>query len=329
MDSGRLPSFLFSLCLHLAVAALALWWPVSKEEYPEPTHGTLVSGLVTLGRAGQAVPGSRQEIPESRKGDGAAGSQAVEPETPPEPPAPPVPEPEAKPVEKAPEAAPPPEEVRKTPEPEATPIPQEPEKKPEEKRPEPKPEPEPEKKPPEEKKPEPRPEEKKPEPKPAEKKPEPKKDALSSALADLGKQVGGDSRGRRGQASPGRGSGKELSSALADLGKQVGGAGDDAAGRGPGGRGGDGMGVQGAYLDVIHSRVKSNWSWPGRADRRKYSTLVNIQIAADGRITGARILRSSGDAPYDSSVMRALNLTRMLEPPPNPELMNVDIEFAF
>lgn len=323
MDFGRLPSLLLSLCLHLAVAAMVLWWPVSQAVYPDPSHGTLVSGLVTLGKAGKSVPGSKQETPESRKGVTPSGPENTIPETPTAPETRPEIKPEVKPVEKAPEVAP------KPPEPDATPVLKDPEKTPEEKKPETRPE---EKRPeskPEEKKPEP--EEKKPETKPAETKPSSKPDALANALADIGKQVdkSGDPQGRRGSSSAGRGRGSNLSSALADIGKQVGGAGDDASGRGPGGRGGDGLGQQGAYLDVIHSRVKSNWSWPGRADRRKYSTLVSIQIAANGQITGARILRSSGDAPYDSSVMRALNLTRMLEPPPNPDLMNVDIEFAF
>lgn len=339
MFGDRLPSLLLSFILHLAVAVLVLWWPSSPPVQIDPSRGVLVSGFVTLGKAGKAVSDGKQEIPQSQRGEGQSQpAPEVRPEVKPE--VRPDPRPEAKPEiqpavtpEVKPEVKP---ETRPAPDPDAVPIPKDPEKKPEpkpeEKKPEP-PKPE-EKKPepkPEEKKPTPKPEEKKPEPKKEDKKPEPpkKKDDLSSALADLGKQVGGDARGTTGRQTPGRGKGQDLSNALADLGKQVSGGGDDTEGRGSGGSGGTGIGVRGEYLDVVHSRVKSNWSWPGRADRRVFSTLVNIQISPSGQITNARLLRSSGNAPYDSSVMRALNLTRQLEPPPNQALMDINIEFAF
>jgi TonB family protein len=98
---------------------------------------------------------------------------------------------------------------------------------------------------------------------------------------------------------------------------------------GPAGRGGDGVDAMGDYLQVIHSQVRANWPFPGQADRRQFSTLVNLQIAPDGAITQIRMIRSSGNAFYDSSVQNALVRTARLEPPPRPDLMNLDIEFAF
>lgn len=327
MMGDRLPSLLLSLILHLAVAALVLFWPAPRATLSDITPGTLVSGLVTLGKAGKAVPDSRQETPKSRKGEGQAEPQKADPAPDPKPQDQPRPQvtPEPKPEVK-PEALP---------DPDAAQIPKDPEKKPEEKKPEPKPEPKPEEKKPEEKKPEvkpepkPKPEEKKPE----EKKPEPKpkkEDDLASALADLGKQVGGDSRGgRTGQAAPGRGKGNALSSGLDDLAKQIGGGGDDASGRGPGGSGGDGLGVRGGYLDSIHSRVKNNWSWPGRADRLKFTTRIRISIAPNGSITSWQVISSSGNDGYDNSVIQALLQTRNLEPPPEPQYREVEIGFTF
>jgi TonB family protein len=114
--------------------------------------------------------------------------------------------------------------------------------------------------------------------------------------------------------------------ALEDLARILG---ENESDRGPGGSGGDGIGILGDYLQVIHSRVRANWSFPARADRRQYTTLVNIRIAPDGAITHIRMLRSSGSSFYDSSVENALRRTARFEPPPRPDLMDINIEFAF
>lgn len=286
----------------------------------------MVSGLVTLGKQGKATPDARQETPKSRKGEGQG---KVEPPSELKPEPKPEIKPEPKP-ETAPQTKPEPKpEIKPEPKPENKPvpdaalIPKEPEKKPEKPKPEPKPESKPK---PEEKKPAPKPEEKKPEPKP---KPE-KKEDLANALADLGKKVGGDSRGSgRGQPAPGRGKGSALSSGLDDLAKQIGGGGEDDTGRGPGGAGGDGLGVRGGYLDSIHSRVKSNWSWPGRADRLTFTTRIRISIAPSGAISSWQVVRSSGNDGYDNSVIQALLQTHNLEPPPEPQYREVEIGFTF
>lgn len=318
MMGDRPSSFLCSLILHLAVAALVLFWPASVPPPSTITPGIMVSGLVTLGKQGKATPDARQETPKSRKGEGQG---KVEPPSEPKPEIKPEPKPETVPQPKPepkPEIKPQPK-----PEPDAALIPKEPEKKPEKPKPEPKPESKPK---PEEKKPAPKPEEKKPEPKP---KPE-KKEDLANALADLGKEVGGDSRGSgRGQRAPGRGKGSALSSGLDDLAKQIGGAGEDDTGRGPGGAGGDGLGVRGGYLDSIHSRVKNNWSWPGRADRLTFTTRIRISIAPSGAISSWQVVRSSGNDGYDNSVIQALLQTHNLEPPPEPQYREVEIGFTF
>jgi colicin import membrane protein len=334
----RLLSFLLSLCLHLAAAAVILWWPASALPPPEPPRGAMVQGMVTIGKAGKAVAGSRRETPEGQRGrpdDGAdqsvnktasavekprtetqAEKSAAQVATLDTPPA----RPEVRPIEKAVETTPP------APPPDATPIPKDPEKKPLEKTPPPvrndqktateKPD---------------AGESKKAEAKtPETKKPEPKKDIVGDALADLGRQSGkkGDAKGGRGRSPAGKGSGRNLSSALEDLGKHIGGSGDDAAGTGPGGSGGDGYGALGSYQDSIISRVRPNWSWPGRTDRRNFTAVVNINIDASGLIKGARIISSSGNAFFDATVMRAVAATDRLEPPPHPDLMDINISFT-
>ena len=326
MDFDRLPSFLVSLCLHLGLVALVVWWPASRV-VPEPPKGTLVDVYFTLGAPGKSVPEARQAIPEAARGRQDQPQQVTKPQeqAPPrtvaqvEKPVQQQKPPEIKPIEKPAEPKP---EI-----PDAIPVPKEPEKPKEPDKPA-----EPEK-PKEQEKPKDQEKPKEPDkPKEPEKTKPPEKVDIEKELKDLAKQTGTPTGSRSGSGSA-RGQGSAQSSGslekdLADLAKSLGGSGDDAAGTGPGGSGGDGVGVQGTYLQVIHSRVKANWSFPGFVDRRQFSTLMNIRIAPDGTIIQYRMLRSSGNPVYDSSVENALLKTR-LEPPPRPDLADVDIDFAF
>lgn len=326
MAFDRLPSFLLSLCLHLGVLVLVIWWPASKPA-PLPPKGIMIDAYFTLGAPGKSVPGARQAIPEAAKG---RQEQAREVPKPVEQEQPKTvtrvenqtevkPQPQAKPVEKAPPPVP-----EKS---DAIPIPKEPEK-PKAQEPE---KPKTAEKP---KEPEKTKESEKPAEKPKAKEPEKNKVDIDKELRDLARKTGTATGSRQGSGSAAGGKGKESGSGgiekdLADLAKALGGSGTDAEGSGPGGSGGDGVGALGSYEQVIISRVRPNWSFPAQANRRQFSTLVNIQIAADGIITQSRILRSSGNAAYDASVLNALARTEQLEPPPNPDVMNIDIEFAF
>ncbi len=299
MDQERLPSFLFSLCLHLGLFVLVLFWPAPSPPLMDLNPGPVITGIVTIGKEGKATPKAQQSAPD------AGRQERVEKPKPPEPEKPNVPQVEHKPVppekpEVKPEVKPVEKPVEKVPD--ATPIPKEPEK------------------PTKNATAQAAPAKNATVPQTAAK-PAPKED-LGSALADLRRDTG-----KRGATGSTAGKGQNLSSALSDLGKEVGGSGTDAYGTGPGGRGGDGVGILGAYEDSIVSRVKPNWSWPGRTDRRNYIAVVNVKIAADGAIKDVRISRSSGNSYFDATVLRAVTATRQLEPPPKPEYMDMDILF--
>lgn len=358
MSFERLVSFLLALCLHLAIATLALFWP-SPKMLVEAPRGAFIPGIITIGKAGKDIAGSKQEIPEPSRGrpdkprsidkPQADASKTVASVAKPDKPAPkpdvkPIAKPEPAPVEQPPVKAidkpaetpvtPPVEKAVETPAPDSIPIPREPEKPPvkpaEPVKPEPpadKPEPAPKEEPPVKK---PEPPAQKPKPpaqKPTPPKP-PSKSNLDNALADLNKQVGGTRQNASGKGAAPKGKGQDLSSALSDLGKQVGSSGGANSGRGPGGSGGDGYGTLGAYQDSIISRVRPNWSWPGRTDRRNYTAVVNIQIDPDGSITNARIISSSGNSFFDATVLRAVAATHSLEPPPNPAYADINISFT-
>lgn len=302
VDQGRLPSFLLSLCLHLALFALALFWP-APDPLPTPSMSPTVAGFVTIGKEGR--------LAQSRKVDGPDRPEpSVQPKRidaqPPQPQkveqrVPPEVKPERKPVEKP---------VPKTPEkelpPDVTPI--------------------------------------------AAKKEPPrnatvkstrnatakaparnatasrnagKKESAADALADLRKQTrsAGGPSGRQG-------SGDAVKGALSALGKSVGGgSGTDADGDGPGGSGGDGAGILGSYEDSVRSRVKPNWNWVERADRKQYVAMVNLRISPTGEVQGVRVVQSSGNSLFDSSVVTAVRATQTLEAPPRPDLRELNILF--
>jgi colicin import membrane protein len=55
--------------------------------------------------------------------------------------------------------------------------------------------------------------------------------------------------------------------------------------------------------------------------------VVNIHISPDGSIVERRIVQSSGNALYDNAVLLAIDNTHTLEPPPSPDLRDINIEF--
>jgi TonB family protein len=301
----RLPSFLLSLCLHLALMVLALFWPASRAPQATPAQGRLVSGLVSIGKEGKNLPGARPLVPEAAKSRPEKAPSIEKPPTQPpvkslpsvDAPDKPQPRPDVRPVEKP----------RERPEPNTVAIPKDPVKK------------------------EPPVNatraESPPKNAPAADPPKKQGSAVAESLKDLSKEVGGN-KGRSGARGTSGGRGQTLASALNDLGREVGSAGTAETGQGPGGEGGDGYGVLGSYQESIISRVSANWAWPGRTDRRKYTTIVNIQIDPDGTIKKARIISSSGNAYFDATVLQAVAATNNLEPPPRPDCADIDIRFT-
>ena len=293
MDQSRLVSILLSLCLHAGIFGAAIFWPASS-----PRMVNLNATIIELSQYTIGSPGARSTAPKPVDKPAAPEAKPATPEAPeakPEPPkTPPVQPP------KAPEKPEPKPEAPKAPD--AKPIS----------------------------------ENKKDDPpkqvnatktaaaeapkKPAQK-PE---DVLKKALGDLG--------GNKPQtgAKPG-GSGKpDPNSVAAALGAfKKAGAGDGDTGTGPGGSGGDGVGIVGTYQQSLVSRIRPFWEYAGRADRKNPQAVARITIAKDGTILGAKIEKSSGDASFDGSVLKAINDTGKVEPPPTPQLMDITLGFAY
>lgn len=69
------------------------------------------------------------------------------------------------------------------------------------------------------------------------------------------------------------------------------------------------------YYSMIVSRIREQWIYPESVDK-ELLTVVIIRIAKDGNITINRIEKSSGNQLFDRSVLRAINRSSPLPPPP-------------
>jgi len=97
----------------------------------------------------------------------------------------------------------------------------------------------------------------------------------------------------------------------------------DAGGKGFGGDGRGGKGMGGGlvrppewflYKDLLESYIKRGWNWfdPTAA----LQTTVTFEISQAGEISNIKLLRSSGNAPYDESVLRAISKASPVPAPP-------------
>ena len=301
---------------HVFVVGLILVLAVRGGPRPLPMVAYTVEITDPSAIGGRLPPGkvSTQPTPDAAAAAPARGEPAAEEKpTVPEPPAPP-PEPVAK-VEPAKVEPPKPEP------PKADTVKIEPAKKPE-----PPPPPKPVAKP--EPKPPPKPVAEKP--KPAPEKPAPEKAAAEKPAAEKppaekqpqpAKPAGGQAGTAEAQAPA-----KDAYAAAAErwrtkaqgqgLGGADGGSGPiGTGGAGPGG-GGQLVGIEFlAYRQTVIDMVKGHWTnvvaTPGLI------AAVRFQIAGDGTLGGIRLERSSGNPAYDSSVLRAVQRTQQLPPPPS------------
>ena len=81
--------------------------------------------------------------------------------------------------------------------------------------------------------------------------------------------------------------------------------------------GGGAKGEDRRYWERLGNYIKSRWSEPPGSllGNARPQVTIELSIAADGRVTSARIIARSGNAPMDESVQRMLsNLDRVPAP---------------
>ncbi|HLK11038.1 MAG TPA: cell envelope integrity protein TolA [Candidatus Binatia bacterium] len=323
-----------SLVLHgVVIAGVVLLAPLAVRRPPplgaytvELTDPSALGGRLPPGAITHEIGGG--PIPVAGKPPGPVAPPAAEP-------APPPPEPKAEEAKAEPSSPPKPEpkaetEAKREPKPEPPPPKAEPEVKLAEK-PKPEPPPPPKAKPEPEPKPEAKPPAKvaaaKPEPPARAAKPEPEAKPAHEAPAakpapETKPAAHATAKAERGPASGEEGKDAYALAAERWKAREGGGLAGSEAGSGPVGAGGEGPGGGGqvvgleflAYRQQVIGTIKSQWTnvvtRPGLVAR------VRFGIASDGTVSDVRLEQSSGNAAYDTSVVRAVEHANPLPPPP-------------
>jgi colicin import membrane protein len=87
------------------------------------------------------------------------------------------------------------------------------------------------------------------------------------------------------------------------------------------------------FKGSIERTLRSNWDRPEDIKDDEYVAEVELSIDKDGRVTGSRWLRGSGDARWDKSVKNAVAATRTvgMAPPtgfPSKFTARFDVEMS-
>ncbi len=152
----------------------------------------------------------------------------------------------------------------------------------------------------------------KPKPKAAQSQPTPDS-VLKDALSDVAQQAEDESGEETMQALR-----SEVESLRASLQQQ---AGDAAA------REGARAGAVEVYAALVEQRVKAQWRYAALGSSRQLRARVVVTISAQGTITGVQLQDASGNEGFDRSVLRAVEDTESLPPPPGKKLRQISITF--
>ena len=296
-------SYLLSLCLHLAVFLLIMFWPSSPPVNLEtpPVMISLVDGAPggnrtpssILGKMGKPTDGPKDVSPPAKKADAAAPERPEVKAAPTADKARPV---EAKPEPKVERKPEPKHEVKPKPEPkDATPVADKKDKKKKE-----------DKKKDDDKKPE---KPKKDDKKKDDKKSTPKDDKKTDKKAD----------------KPSKGD--PVAAAMNQARRNAGGDGGGGGGEGDGPGGG---GLNDVYMGQVMLAVRPNWSFTS-ATRLNLVCVVRVKVNLQGEVEKVDVTQSSGNAQYDSSAANAIWRTSRagaFPPPPSEQYTELDLVFT-
>ncbi len=158
----------------------------------------------------------------------------------------------------------------------------------------------------------PKPTEKKKPSQPEKSKPPPptKEEVLSRALGDIEKGMGQEEDAEQVVA-------RELASLKQELSRQQ-----------PSGSSGRGkFHIGELYGRIVEQKIKENWRYPQLGQGSNLSAEAKIQVDSSGEIAQFSLQRQSGRSDFDSSVLRAIEETGKLPPPPSKEIRTITITF--
>jgi colicin import membrane protein len=81
------------------------------------------------------------------------------------------------------------------------------------------------------------------------------------------------------------------------------------------------------YGRLVEKQIKDNWRFPLFGTESSLQAVVEVHINAKGGIEDFRMLRTSGRDDFDTSVLRAVEETKSLPPPPREDLHAIQITF--
>ena len=297
-------SYLLSLCLHLAVFLLIMFWPSSPPVNLEtpPVMISLVDGAPggnrtpssILGKMGKPTDGPKDVSPPAKKADAAAPERPEVKADPTADKARPV---EAKPEPKVERKPDPKHEVKPKPEPkDATPVAEKKDKKKKE-------------------------DKKKDDDKKTDKKADKpsKGDPVAAAMNQARREA--TSRVESGDK------GSSVEQALAQARRNAGGDGGGGGGEGDGPGGG---GLNDVYMGQVMLAVRPNWSFTS-ATRLNLVCVVRVKVNLQGEVEKVDVTQSSGNAQYDSSAANAIWRTSRagaFPPPPSEQYTELDLVFT-
>ena len=311
-------SYLASFLLHAMLLLLVLLWPSKpKVDLSQAVQISLVDGAPGGEMMPSPVLGRQGDPGANAKADARPVPEARPLEQLPPPPPPAAAQAEAKNVpepQKAVTEIPRPESVVKsvTPPPPADDV-----KLLSEKKVEKKPDPEPEQKAETKRQTTPPPPQKQAETKKAEPS---REDALKAALADAQKsakpETGSSSNSRQDAVA------RALADARRQSRRQGTGGGGGGEGDGPGGGG-----ITDVYAGLVIMAVQPNWSTSTFASRQNIVVKVRIKLDRSGNVLDCFVEESSGNPAFDGSAVNAVKRTRILPPPPTPDMQDFVIAF--
>jgi len=80
------------------------------------------------------------------------------------------------------------------------------------------------------------------------------------------------------------------------------------------------------YAQDVVARIRPNWRYPLAGSNPTLTAVVELNLDADGSISSYRLVTRSGRADFDASVLKAVDETKLLSPPP-ATLRTIQITF--
>ncbi len=80
------------------------------------------------------------------------------------------------------------------------------------------------------------------------------------------------------------------------------------------------------YAQDVVARIKPHWRYPLAGTNQNLSAVVELKLTAEGTINSYRLVKSSGRADFDASVLKAVDETKRLSAPP-ASLRTIQITF--